>query len=339
MSVSNATKDQGRDFPLENKSVPRWIQNVLNARSNISDSTPYLLAIGTTATASVIRQFGFELGFNLPWFATFVPAVVVTALFTGWRGGLAAIAACIGVMFLSGPGYAPLVPSNALFFLLVSLFLVWVCDQFRTTIQVMRDREDAHGLMVQELNHRVKNTLATVQSMARMTLRSSPNMEAFGQSFEARLLALSKTHNLLTQSGWAGASIRALAESEIAPYAATRSGRVRIEGDELHVNSRTALALGMIFHELTTNAIKHGCMRNGNGVLDVKWERRASTIHVSWTESCFDDPLDVTNVKKGFGTRLLRQSAESELNGTLHTELTAHGMHVEIDFPYGLTRS
>src|SRR5215211_6452796 len=134
VSVSNATKDQGRDFALKSKSVPRWIGKILSTRRNISQLAPYLVAIGTTATASVIRQGGFALGFNLPWFAAFVPAVVVTALFTGWRGGLTAVAVCIGLMFLTGPGYAPLVPSNALFFLLVSLFLVWLCDQFRTTI-------------------------------------------------------------------------------------------------------------------------------------------------------------------------------------------------------------
>ncbi|RZJ95930.1 MAG: PAS domain-containing protein, partial [Brevundimonas sp.] len=109
-------------------------------------------------------------------------------------------------------------------------------------------------LMIDELNHRVKNTLATVQSIAMQTARSHSDPQTFARSFEARLMSLSHTHNLLTHSHWEGADLRDVLEHETAAHGA---GRITLNGPHVSLSPAAALSLGMIFHELATNAAKY----------------------------------------------------------------------------------
>jgi hypothetical protein len=128
--------------------------------------------------------------------------------------------------------------------------------------------ERRHRLMTNELNHRVKNTLATIQSIARHTARSAQSLGAFRQAFEDRLLALSATHNVLTQASWESASIGELLAQETAPYPPEQ---VSVGGPLVMLPARQALALGMVFHELATNAAKYGALSVEAGQLDVRW--------------------------------------------------------------------
>ncbi|MGV8953522.1 MAG: sensor histidine kinase, partial [Cypionkella sp.] len=135
-------------------------------------------------------------------------------------------------------------------------------------------------LMIDELNHRVKNTLATVQSIAMQTARSNADPKGFAESFQARLLALSHTHDLLTRSHWEGADLRSILEHETQAH---DQRRILLNGPSLALDSAFALSLGMVFHELATNAAKYGALTSGEGRVLIDWSvanQNRRTLHL-----------------------------------------------------------
>ena len=199
--------------------------------------------------------------------------------------------------------------------------------------------EEQRELLIHELNHRVKNTLATVQSLAAQTLRSAGDFKEFTAAFEARLFALSKTHNLLTDGAWAGASLRALLEVEVAPYAeGGESGRFSLAGmHDVHLGPRAAVALGLAFHELATNAVKYGALSNEGGSIAVMWnledaaQEQQLLLHLVWTEQ--GGPAVEKPGRRGFGTRLIERGIASELGGEVSIEHRPDGLVCEMRIP------
>lgn len=193
--------------------------------------------------------------------------------------------------------------------------------------------ERRHRLLTNELNHRVKNTLATIQSIARHTARRTASVEDFRQAFEARLLALSATHNVLTQSSWEAADLRDLLAHETAPYPAEQ---VRVSGPAIMLPARQALALGMVFHELATNAAKYGALSTATGELDVQWANlhvggQTSLLVLEWRES--GGPAVSRPTHEGFGSRLVKSSVQQDLGGTVALDFTASGLVCRIEAP------
>ena len=193
--------------------------------------------------------------------------------------------------------------------------------------------ERRHRLLTNELNHRVKNTLATIQSIARHTARGAASVGDFRQAFEDRLLALSATHNVLTQANWEAASIGDLLAQEMAPYPGEQ---VSVGGPAVMLPARQALALGMIFHELTTNAAKYGALSAANGRLEVRWTTldisgRTPLLALEWRET--DGPAVSAPTQTGFGSRLVKSSVEQDLGGTLALEYNAAGLVCRIEAP------
>ncbi|MDY8110823.1 MHYT domain-containing protein [Fulvimarina sp. 2208YS6-2-32] len=195
--------------------------------------------------------------------------------------------------------------------------------------------ERRQRLMVNELNHRVKNTLATIQSIARQTARNANSPEEFRVSFEGRLLALSETHNALTRGGWEVACLRELFEHELKPYS---EAQIHIEGPSVSLEPREALALGMVIHELATNAAKYGALSVPTGSVHVAWallpgERDAdpSTLTLDWSEQ--GGPVVQAPNRKGFGSRLLHLSIEREMGGKAELRYEAHGFVCSLSIP------
>jgi len=171
--------------------------------------------------------------------------------------------------------------------------------------------EEQQRLLVDELNHRVKNTLATVQAIANQTLRATPDPSAFNQAFEARLMALSATHELLTATSWRSAALKDVIEVELRPYG---GDRFSAEGPNLDLAPTEALALGLIFHELATNAAKHGALSTPHGRVAVTWSvnRRDLTgprLELVWRE--LGGPMVKPPARRGFGSRLIERSLGS----------------------------
>jgi two-component system, chemotaxis family, CheB/CheR fusion protein len=199
-----------------------------------------------------------------------------------------------------------------------------------------RKNADTHReLLLRELSHRVKNALATVQSIATQTLKGASTPEAFGISFSARLMALANTHDLLTQGEWQGAGLADVIDAELAPYQSDSNPRWRGEGPSIMLDAKTALALGMALHELATNAAKYGAFSFPSGRVEVTWQRqngeKGDRLHVLWAE--IDGPPVEKPRRKGFGTRLIGDGLAYELDGQVEIDFNPEGLRCTIDVP------
>jgi len=198
------------------------------------------------------------------------------------------------------------------------------------TDRVLGDRQQR--LLLDELNHRVKNTLATVQAIADQTLRTNANPADFRRAFEARLMALSSTHNLLTATNWRSANLADVVGLEFKPYGPER---YRLAGPEVALSPAQALALGMLFHELATNAAKHGALASGDGHVDVTWRAEAAddgrALKIEWAER--DGPPVVSPTRRGFGSRLIERSLQGQLGGAAALTYAPDGVRCDIRLP------
>jgi PAS domain S-box-containing protein len=188
-----------------------------------------------------------------------------------------------------------------------------------------RAHAEQRGL-IDELNHRVKNTLATIQSLAAQTLRGAHGISE--REFEGRLLALSRIHDQLTRNAWAWADLETVARGTLA---GTPAAHLRIEGPSVHLTSRVALALGMVLHELAANAAKHGALSTGLGSVSLTWTLAPGKLLIDWQEK--DGPPVVPPRKRGFGTRLLERAVAHELGGKPALEFNPGGVHCTMDIP------
>ncbi|OGN43728.1 MAG: histidine kinase [Caulobacterales bacterium RIFCSPHIGHO2_01_FULL_70_19] len=186
-------------------------------------------------------------------------------------------------------------------------------------------------LMIDELNHRVKNTLATVQSIAMQTARSHTDPRGFAESFQARLLALSHTHDLLTRSHWEGASLRAILEHETEAHG---PHRISLNGPPVALEPSPALSFGMIFHELATNAAKYGALSVPEGQVLVDWavsDLKKPMLHLSWRER--GGPPAAAPTRKGFGSRLIERNVRHDLSGAVELDYAVAGFSAEFSVP------
>jgi two-component sensor histidine kinase len=174
-------------------------------------------------------------------------------------------------------------------------------------------------LLLQEMGHRVMNAFATVQAVHRHTRRRADDLETYSKSFEARLASLANAHALVADAnGRDEVELRELLRVELAPYAAP--GRLICEGPEVWLERKSALTLGLVVHELTTNASKYGCLPNEDGRLAVMWEVGASgterSLLIRWTES--GGPPVQPPLRRGFGTELIERSLRPPNSVTIH---------------------
>ncbi len=193
-------------------------------------------------------------------------------------------------------------------------------------------RAEAHReLLINELNHRVKNTLATVQSIASQTLRTTPDSADARQAIEARLLALSRAHNVLGEENWEGAQLREIIARVLEPYAAAEPARLNLLGDDLRLRPRAALTLAMVLNELATNATKYGALSKPGGRVSIVWELAGAVLRLRWHE--IDGPPVIPPARSGFGTTLIERSVRHELQGTATLAYDAHGLTCTIEIP------
>lgn len=206
-------------------------------------------------------------------------------------------------------------------------------------VEERRLAEDRQRLLLNELNHRVKNTLASVQSIARQSLQNTDSIEAFRAAFEARLMALSKTHNLLTAQNWHGASLLDILAAELRPHGGGRQGggaRFTVTGDQdVKLKPKAAVALGMAVHELATNALKYGALSvpDGHVALHLHLQGREPDrrLIIEWIES--GGPEVAPPARKGFGSRLLERGLAGELAGRVRLDYHPAGLSCRMELP------
>jgi two-component system CheB/CheR fusion protein len=197
-----------------------------------------------------------------------------------------------------------------------------------------KQAEQRQKLLVDELNHRVKNTLAAVQSIAAQSLKSASDA-AHRKTFEQRLIALSQTHDLLSRDHWTSASLRDLLLQELKPYRAEADARFLVEGPDLLLEPKAALALAMAFHELATNAAKYGALSKPEGQVRVGWEvvraSEPSALRLKWTES--GGPPVKKRERKGFGSTVIERGLMLELEAEVHLDFNPSGLVCTMEIP------
>lgn len=185
--------------------------------------------------------------------------------------------------------------------------------------------------LIDELNHRVKNTLATVQSIAAHTLERGSEGH---RTFEARLVALSRTHDILCETKWEKASLAELLRNELEPFRSAAAAPFALQGPEVELWPKAALALGAAFHELATNAAKYGALSTPEGRIRVEWglDPMDQQLILAWIER--NGPIVKPPARRGFGTRVI-EGLELELGADVRVSLEPAGLTCAIKMPFG----
>ena len=209
----------------------------------------------------------------------------------------------------------------------------WVSTQ--RDITQRRAFEDRQALMVRELHHRVKNTLATVQAVLNATMRSSVTMVEFSQAFGGRIMSLARTHALITEDEAQVASFEGLLRAELDPY--DEGGWVTLDGPRLKLPSELAVPVSMALHELTTNALRHGALGHPGGRVVVTWriEDGPAGPWLAWTWNEHDGPPPTLPTREGFGTRLLNKILTAQVAAEVDIAFESDGLRIDVRLPLG----
>jgi PAS domain S-box-containing protein len=196
-------------------------------------------------------------------------------------------------------------------------------------------RGEAHlRLLVDELNHRVKNTLAIVQGIAQQSFKDDVPPRQARAAFEGRLAALSEAHNLLTREHWSVVSMRQIIDDALRPHGG-ESGRFTLDGPDLTILPKTAISLALAIHELATNAVKHGALSRPEGQVTIIWRRvregGPARLILTWQEQ--GGPPVTIPTRRGFGTRMIERGLAAELGGTVTIDFRPEGLVCTVDAP------
>jgi two-component sensor histidine kinase len=208
----------------------------------------------------------------------------------------------------------------------------------RREIAKRRKAEDSQDLLIAELHHRVKNTLSTVQALIQLNLRSSPTLAVFRGTIGGRIESLAKTHTLLTSKRWHAIAFRDILNSELEPY--QQAERVNLGGPDFDLEAEVATTVGMVIHELTTNAAKYGALSASSGTIDVHWTLETvaddadARVTLKWREH--GGPQVQPPDKKGFGSILIERLIVRQFGGSAKFEFGRDGMVFDAAFPIPL---
>ncbi|MBX3482609.1 HWE histidine kinase domain-containing protein [Phenylobacterium sp.] len=193
-----------------------------------------------------------------------------------------------------------------------------------------RKAETHQRLLINELNHRVKNTLAIVQGIAWQSFRAAGAPKSATEAFEGRLRALASAHDVLTRQNWEAGPIGQIIAEAVAPH---HDGRIVAAGPAVDLDPKAAVAVGLAMHELATNAVKYGALSSPAGRVDVSWTVEAGKLRLTWRES--GGPPVKKPAQRGFGARLLEQGLAEELRGSVRLSFPPEGLVCEVEARLG----
>ncbi len=203
-----------------------------------------------------------------------------------------------------------------------------------TEITERKRAEEQQTMLVAELNHRVKNILAIVQSVAAQTVRSTPSLESFSAAFSGRIKALSIAHDILTQTRWIGIGLNELLAEVLAPYRLAGEDRLSIEGPPVLLPAGAVLPLSMAVHELATNASKYGALSGPQGKVAIRWRLQCEgrpEVELNWNEE--GGPTVERPPGSGFGTTLIERTIAYDLDGKAELAFPPEGLRCLLKFP------
>jgi two-component sensor histidine kinase len=207
-------------------------------------------------------------------------------------------------------------------------------DRLRTEAE-LKEAADRSSFLLGELQHRVQNMLVNVRAMARRTARASASVAAFSEAFDARLMALARTQDLLTAGSAAIVGLENALRQELKAHGAEPEVRVSLSGPDVRLSPKTVRALSMVFHELATNASKYGALHHDGGRLAVSWQIAAGDetdeVRVTWRETGV--PIDGSPTRRGFGTEAIERTLPHMLGGETRVEFHSDGVECTVRFP------
>jgi two-component sensor histidine kinase/CheY-like chemotaxis protein len=190
-----------------------------------------------------------------------------------------------------------------------------------------KQAEERQNLLAREVDHRAKNALALAQSIVRLT--RGENVESYVRSVEGRINALARVHTVLSLSSWQGAEVGKLVDEELAPY--SMGDQIDLCGAEVQLQPATAQTVALALHELVTNSAKYGALSTLTGRLSVSWTIEADVLDIVWTET--GGPRVEKPISRGFGTRSVIASIESQLGGKAEFDWRAEGLICRLSVP------
>jgi two-component sensor histidine kinase len=318
------------------KSALGWWREVWHRGLRPGSVSSLLFALICVLIATIVRSALGELdirtasgtGFASNAFASYYSATLVAALVGGVPAGVfAAISGGLaGFWFFVPPDWRSHVFDwdqmvSALLFAGSSCVIVWAAQSYRNLLRQLREEQERRQLLNHELVHRIKNTLAIVQTVVSQTLRDQPT--ALGK-LNNRIGALAATNDLLVRSEWRGASLHGILAGEFAPY---DPARFALKGEDFACPSEIATVLALIFHELITNAAKYGALSTPHGRVNLSWAKHADRVNFDWIESGGPPPSAARG--DGFGSTLLRKGLR-QFDGAVEMDFAPSGLHCRL---------
>jgi len=285
-------------------------------------------AIVCVAAATFVRV---ALGLISPDSAVFAPyysATLVAALVGGAMAGCVAatLGGLVACWLFVPPEWtvAPfLIEQLVSIFLFVSssVVIIAAAESYHKLLVRLREAEGTRQVLNYELAHRIKNTLANVQAIVYQTLKDEPDIQA---KLSARIAALGNSSDLLIKSEWQSAAVRKILDSEFSPY---DSSRFHLVGDDIELPPGIAIMVALIFHELTTNAVKYGALSKPEGHIYVSWKRLGARLDLEWRET--GGPPSSPGLHEGFGSNLLRAGVK-QLDGSFDMQFEPTGLRLKL---------
>jgi two-component sensor histidine kinase len=297
-----------------------WTLSILDGDGVVFGRVPNPKAtVGKRATPSVLIEMLQKSEAVLPTVSLEGVSLIsgfAHSLLTGW---------IVGAGISEGSLVAPLWRNLAIASAIGGvLLLIGLAFAVRMAATIARG-EMLHDLLIEELNHRVKNTLAILQAVAVQTFRSATKAER--EKFEGRLGALAEAHNLLSTEKWQGSELQDVINRVLQPYLLNNPERIKMFGPRVPLSPRLAVVLSMIIHEIATNAAKYGALSNDAGIVAIDWETidvPKPKLRLIWTET--GGPPVVAPVHRGFGSRLIERSARDQLGGEATVDFLPRGV-------------
>jgi two-component sensor histidine kinase len=265
---------------------------------------------------------------DLAIFATYYPAVLLATVIGGWRAGMIAqVLGGIAAWLFFDPSFTP--PAQAFgdqigdfaLYGLSSGLIILACEHYRRLIRRLDEEEHYRRLVVDELKHRLRNKLAVVQAILRHELRGHEDIRT---GILDRLKALAAADELLTRPDWEVVDIRDILSAELSQYG---ERRISAQGVQVRLPAKHAATLTLIFHELATNAAKHGALKLPSGEVAICWKLDSGTLRIEWSES--GGPPVGAPLRRGFGTGLFRRALDP-FHGAITTTFEPAGVRCAI---------
>lgn len=192
-------------------------------------------------------------------------------------------------------------------------------------------------VLLEELHHRVKNILATVQAITSLSLQAAQSVEEAQKAIESRLHALARVHDLLLQTNWAAAKIGAILSAAIEPFRARGDGRFRVRASDIYVTPGAVLPLAMVLNELCTNAVKYGALSSATGYIEIDVSVDDGRFLLKWAEK--NGPTVEKPKRRGFGSTLIEHAFVAQLQGEAHLDFDPAGVRYQIEAPLAAVQS